>query len=115
MSPNKCFIKNYMEDIVWNFLPGILKKHPDVCHCECCQHDIAAMALNQLPPAYVARPIGEVYTRINTLEAQYRTDVYTALTKAIMVVSKNIRHDPGKSEFYQQKNEKKTGLHLIKK
>lgn len=93
MSKNKCFVKNYMEDIVWGFLPNVLEKYPDICQCACCQHDIVAIALNQLPPSYVARAMGEVYTKINILETQHRTDVYSALTRAIMIVSKNPRHN----------------------
>ncbi|MFA5536535.1 MAG: late competence development ComFB family protein [Bacillota bacterium] len=92
MSQSKCFVKNYMEDIVWSFLPNVLEKYPEMCHCACCQHDIVAIALNHLKPAYVARTMGEVYTKINILETQHRTDVYSALTKAVMIVSENPRH-----------------------
>lgn len=89
----KCFVKNYMEDVVWSFLPNVLAKYPEACHCNICQHDMVAIALNLLPPRYVAREQGEIYTKLNTLEIQYRADVYAALTKAIMVVSSNPRHD----------------------
>jgi competence protein ComFB len=88
-----CFVKNYMEDVVWSFLPNVLAKYPEACSCSICQHDTVAIALNQLPPRYVAREQGEIYTKLNTLEIQYRADVYAALTKAIMLVSANPRHD----------------------
>jgi competence protein ComFB len=40
----------------------------------------------------VVREQGELYSRIKTLEAQYRIDVYTALARAIMLVKDNPRH-----------------------
>ncbi|HHY59926.1 MAG TPA: late competence development ComFB family protein [Clostridia bacterium] len=94
----KPFLKNYMEDVVWSFLPNVLAKYPDACHCEICQHDIVAIALNLLPPRYVVREQGEIYTKLHTLEIQYRADIYTALTKAIMTVTANPRHDDNTAE-----------------
>jgi len=89
----QAYLKNYMEDIVWSFLPKVLSKYPEACHCDICQHDIVALALNQLPPRYVARERGELYTKVNILEIQHRADVYAALTKAVLVVKDNPRHD----------------------
>ncbi|MBO8167620.1 MAG: late competence development ComFB family protein [Thermoanaerobacteraceae bacterium] len=88
----KTYIKNYMEDIVWELLPDILNRFPECCNCEICRHDIVAKALNDLPPKYVARHKGEVYTKVAELTQQFRTDVYSALTKAILVVSQNPNH-----------------------
>lgn len=92
MAQAKVFLKNYMEDVVWNFLDDLLSKYPEVCHCETCRYDIVALALNQLPPKYVVREQGELYSRINTLEVQHQIDVFAALTKAIMLVKDNPRH-----------------------
>ncbi|MGI6551926.1 MAG: late competence development ComFB family protein [Bacillota bacterium] len=93
MSPEKQVrLKNYMEDIVWSFLPKVLAQYPNICQCELCRHDIVALALNQLPPRYVSRELGEIYTKVNILESQHRADVYAALTKAIAVVENNPRH-----------------------
>lgn len=94
----KPFLKNYMEDVVWSFLPNVLAKYPNACSCEICQHDIAAIALNLLPPRYVVREQGEIYSKLNTLEIQYRADVYAALTKAIMTVTANPRHEEDDKE-----------------
>lgn len=94
MTNKDCFVKNYMEDVVWSFLPNVLAKYPEACSCPICQHDTVAIALNNLPPRYVAREQGAIYNKLNTLEIQYRADVYAALTKAIMLVTANPRHDP---------------------
>lgn len=93
MSDSKVFLKNYMEDMVWLLLDDVLQKWPEVCRCTICRHDIAAIALNNLKPRYVVREQGEVYSRVSVLEAQYRADVYTALTKAILLVQEKPRHE----------------------
>ena len=85
-------VKNYMEDLVWQSLEGILVSHPEVCQCDHCRHDIAAYALNTLPSRYIVTRKGETYTRINMLELQCSTDIITAITKAIEKVGSQPRH-----------------------
>ncbi|HBT47443.1 MAG TPA: competence protein ComFB [Peptococcaceae bacterium] len=85
-------LKNYMEDCVWELLDNVLAQDPEACKCDVCRHDIAALALNRLPPRYVVREEGAVYTKLAMLEAQYRADVYAALTAALMQVKENPRH-----------------------
>lgn len=87
------FLKNCMEDFVWNFMDEVLAKYPEACSCTICRYDIAAIALNSLPPRYVVREKGEIFSKISTLEVQYRADVYGALTRAIMTVQANPRHE----------------------
>jgi len=86
-------LKNYMEEAVWSLIDEVLPKYPEVCQCPACRHDIAALALNQLPPRYVVREKGEIYSKTSLLESQYRADIYAALTKAILVVSEKPRHE----------------------
>lgn len=86
------FLKNYMEDFVWSYLDKVLSKYPEVCQCDICKHDIVAIALNNLPPKYVVREQGELYSKINTLDSQYRIDVITALTRAVIIVNEKPRH-----------------------
>lgn len=92
VSEMKVFLKNHMEDMVWLLLDDVLQKWPEVCGCTVCRHDIAAIALNSLQPRYVVREQGEVYSKVSVLEAQYRADVYAALTKAILLVQGKPRH-----------------------
>lgn len=85
-------VQNYMEACVEDFLEDILKNYPEICSCEMCKSDIAAYALNRLPPKYTTTYKGEVYTRSSVLDSQYRTDVLSALVKGIKSVKKNPRH-----------------------
>lgn len=86
------FLKNYMEDFVWGYLDEVLSKYPEICQCDICKHDIVAIALNNLPTKYVVREQGELYSKLETLDTQYRIDVIAALTRAIMIVKDNPRH-----------------------
>ncbi len=83
---------NYMETIVFNKLDVLLKNQEDICKCEQCRLDIAALALNVLPPRYVVTDKGKIYARIDTLETQFEIDVLLAIEKAIQLVRQNPRH-----------------------
>jgi competence protein ComFB len=85
-------IKNYMEDLVWQKLDGILVERPHICHCDHCRHDIAALALNALPPKYIVTRKGETFTRIRLMEVQFSTDIVTAIIQAIEVVGTKPNH-----------------------
>lgn len=85
-------LKNYMEEIVFNHMDDILKD-VDMCKCDTCRLDIAAKALNQLPPKYFVSKKGEVYSKINNLKIQFEVDVISAITRAAELVRKNPRHD----------------------
>lgn len=85
-------IKNYMEEIVFNLMEEVLKDI-NVCTCEKCILDIAALALNDLPPKYIVTEKGELYSKINTLKQQFEVDVISALTKAAVLVKRNPKHE----------------------
>jgi competence protein ComFB len=85
-------IKNYMEEIVFSSIYEVLKDI-NMCKCEICKSDIAAKALNDLLPQYVATKKGEVYSKINNLKMQFEVDVIAAITKAAVLVKRNPRHD----------------------
>ncbi|QDR80328.1 late competence development ComFB family protein [Sporomusa termitida] len=88
-------IRNFMEDLVWQRLDEVLTRHPKACGCEKCRYDIAALALNFLPPRYVVTDQGETYTRIKGLEQQFNVDIITALSHAIQIVCQQPHHDEG--------------------
>lgn len=88
-------VKNYMEDLVWDHIDRIMAKS-NTCSCEKCRYDIAALALNFLPPRYVVTDKGETYTRIKALEQQFYVDVITAISHAVLVVNSRPHHDEGK-------------------
>lgn len=81
-----------MEIVVSHLLPNILKGNPEVCSCKKCEADIKAIALNHLPPKYIATESGEVYSKINALSIQFEADVVNAITKAIEKVQNSPRH-----------------------
>lgn len=85
-------IKNFMEVIVFNLMNEVL---PDinVCKCEKCKLDIAAIALDDLPPKYIVTEKGELYSKIDALQQQFEVDVISAITKAAVLVKRNPRHD----------------------
>ncbi|RRD94318.1 competence protein ComFB [Clostridiales bacterium COT073_COT-073] len=86
-------IHNVMEDFVFDILNDTLKKMPNVCQCEHCKLDIAALILNDLKPRYVVSEQGYVYSKTDLLSRQFGTDLTTEVIKAVMVVSENPRHD----------------------
>ena len=85
-------IKNYMEEIVFSQMNDILNDI-NVCTCDKCLLDIAAIALNDLPPKYIVTEKGELYSKINTLGQQFEVDVVSAVTKAAVLVKRKPRHD----------------------
>ncbi|MBU5590347.1 late competence development ComFB family protein [Clostridium sp. MSJ-4] len=90
-------IKNYMEVFVDNTLSEVIKKYKNICKCHYCLEDIKAIALNNLKPIYVSTKDGDLYTRINELEFQFKTDIVKELTFAIEIVSKKTRHEANRT------------------
>lgn len=86
-------VKNYMEKIVEDMLPDILRSYVEICKCEKCINDIKCITLNNLKPAYFDSGMGSVFLKVDELKIQYKTDIITQVTKAIEIVSKNVRHD----------------------
>ena len=84
-------IKNYMEEIVFNQIKDILTDI-NMCSCEKCILDIAAIALNDLKPKYIVTEKGELYSKIYTLAQQFEVDVVAAVTKAAVLVKRRPRH-----------------------
>jgi competence protein ComFB len=85
-------LKNYMEEIVFNLMEDVLKDI-NMCTCEKCVMDIAAIALNDLPPKYIVTEKGELYSKINALQQQFEVDIISAITKAAVLVKRRPRHD----------------------
>lgn len=84
--------KNYMEEVVTLISDDLLAKEKDACKCARCRLDIAALALNNLPPKYAVTDIGRARTKLEATKTQFQIDIIKELTKAIDKVSKNPRH-----------------------
>ena len=85
-------LKNYMEQLVWEQLDEFLAVDVSVCKCEKCRYDMAALALNRLMPHYVVTAKAETFTRLKTLELQFRIDVMTAGLQAAETVKSRPHH-----------------------
>lgn len=86
-------LKNFMEDLVLQRLDEVISSHTNICRCEKCRLDIAALALNFLPPRYIVTTQGETYSRISALEQQFNVDILTALSHAVQIVSGKPHHE----------------------
>lgn len=82
-----------MENAVFNVLNDVLKKRDDICKCEKCRMDIAAISLNNLQPKYVVTEKGELYTKVNEMEVQFEADIIKEIVKAINIVSRTQKHN----------------------
>ena len=85
-------IKNHMEEVVFNHMKSILNGM-DVCKCEKCSMDIAAIALNELPAKYVVTEKGVLFSKIDALHQQFEIGVTAAIIRAIQIVQKTPLHD----------------------
>lgn len=83
--------KNLMEDVVFQVVDEILPRQ-GCCDCEKCRLDIAALALNHLPPRYVVTEKGKVLSKTAILRPQFEVDVLTAVLNAIEVVKNHPLH-----------------------
>jgi competence protein ComFB len=89
---NVLHIKNYMEEVVFHQMEEVLDDI-NVCKCKKCRLDIAAIALNDLPPKYIVTEKGELYTKVDTLRQQFEADTIAAIAKAAIIVKRRPRHD----------------------
>lgn len=85
-------LKNYMEVIVDEILPDVVKNQKLECTCEICINDIKAITLNNLTPMYVASKEGILYSKLNGLSTQFKADIIRELTISILKVNKNPHH-----------------------
>jgi competence protein ComFB len=53
--------------------------------------DVVAYSLNHLPPRYVVTEKGRLFTRVEELKQQFKTDIVVELSKAIGHVTANPR------------------------
>nr|WP_272879086.1 late competence development ComFB family protein [Clostridium sp. Cult2] len=86
-------MRNLMEDEVLYAINRILKDKEDICTCNKCKLDIAALTLNNLKPKYVVTEKGELYGKVNTLNYQFDADLITEIVKAIEIVRNEPRHE----------------------
>lgn len=81
---------NVMEELVVSKLDATLMRF-NCCKCNKCKKDIAAIALNRLPPKYIVIDENDTVKR-KEAEDKYASDVTGALVQAILAVKKEPRH-----------------------
>lgn len=82
---------NVMEHLVFEAIDEVRKRQP-FCNCDACRLDIAALALNSLPPRYVVTSKGEAYGRADWIDLQKDIDLFSTVLKAIQKVESSPRH-----------------------
>ncbi|MGO1469746.1 MAG: late competence development ComFB family protein [Tissierella sp.] len=85
-------LKNYMEIVVEDVLPDLIKEHKLKCDCQICIEDIKAITLNNLKPMYIVSHKGIVYSKLNELNNQFNADTVRGIMDAIKKVEENPRH-----------------------
>jgi len=86
-------LKNLMEIEVMRIIDKILEDQKDVCACDKCKMDIAAITLNNIKPKYVVTEKGQLYAKVDMLNYQYDADITTEVIKAIKIVGEKPRHE----------------------
>lgn len=91
-------LKNYMEILVDEVLPGMILNEQEICKCDRCILDIKAIALNRLAPKYIVSDIGEIYRRYDDVSKQLEIDAIEAIMRSIELVKRYPRHDANSEE-----------------
>ena len=87
-------LKNEAEILVLREVEQQLKNAPkDMCRCNECVVDIAAIALNSVKPLYRFSLLGTLYASQAMTEQSYADSVKNAVSMAIDKVRKNPAHD----------------------
>jgi competence protein ComFB len=92
-------LHNMTEDAVFDAIPAAMSDHPEMCKCQDCVLDVAAIALNNLPPHYCvgkfsSMPTGVVGLRhyVPEREKEITDRARTAVEEAINKVKDHPSH-----------------------
>ena len=87
-------LKNEAEVLVLREVEQQIKNAPEnMCRCNECVVDIAAIALNSVKPLYRFSLLGTLYASQAMTEQAYADSVKNAVSQAIDKVRKNPAHD----------------------
>jgi competence protein ComFB len=88
LNATKTSLTNYMEDAVRSVLEEMIcdEAYQNLTMDPKLKLDVMAYALNRLPAKYVVSDRGHLYTRVQELRQQFKTDIVVELTKAIQHV-----------------------------
>ncbi|MEZ7891688.1 MAG: late competence development ComFB family protein [Candidatus Wallbacteria bacterium] len=86
-------IYNYVEDLVYSKILDLLSKKPEVCRCDKCIDDMAALALAGLPVIPYVTPDGGVFRQVqNMTNDKLKIEVATRCIRALETVKNNSKH-----------------------
>lgn len=91
-------LKNHMEEVVFNQMKSTLKD-VDMCKCDKCMMDVAAIALNELPAKYVVTDKGVLFSKIDALQSQFEVGVTASIMRAAQIVRKVPLHNPSQDKM----------------
>ncbi|MCM1120405.1 MAG: late competence development ComFB family protein [bacterium] len=94
---------NLMEETVLNKIDQLLP-NTSYCQCEYCKMDIAAYALNRLPPQYVQSLKGKVLYRFNSSQVQKDIEVTVAVSQGIEIVGNSPHKNLGNVAGNEKEN-----------
>ena len=87
-------LKNEAENMVLHELEQQLENEPEeVCRCNECVVDMAAIALNSVKPLYRFSLLGTLYAAQAMNEQSYADSIQEAVARAIEKVKANPAHD----------------------
>lgn len=84
-------VKNVMEELVTECINNNIERL-QCCTCEQCKADIAAYVLNHIPPRYVATEKGKLFTKVEQMGKDMKTEIMVEVIRAAEVVKKSPRH-----------------------
>ncbi|MDC7126091.1 MAG: late competence development ComFB family protein [Spirochaetales bacterium] len=87
------FLVNEAEYMVFEELEKVLEQEEskDICKCQDCVYDMAALALNSVKPFYRASLLGKVYADALS-NSEYAESVKEAVKNAVKKISENPSH-----------------------
>ena len=84
-------LTNILEEVMRLEAPVIMAEL-EMCCCDRCLNDVLAIALNSIPPKYVVSKRGALFAKIASYGNQYKTDIYSRLTQACVMVKQSPSH-----------------------
>ena len=84
-------LRNFTEEEVNHFLDRFYKGS-EVCQCNICRMDVAAIMLNSLKQKYVVTEKGALFAQLDDFDPQNKVDFITIMNQAIKIVNRSPRH-----------------------
>lgn len=88
LRPEDAFTINVMENVALKYLDETMNRF-NCCRCDHCRRDVAALALNSLPPRYI---VGNAQQIADIVDGIPKQAIYDALVKAVLRVRMYPRH-----------------------